>query len=96
MVLHTLSARPDSNTFHDCLRSAGTGDTILLLGDGVYCGLTGGAARQALQDCPARLLALDSDAAAAGVRHRLGDLPLIDMDAFVALSEYYPRQLAWY
>ncbi|MEH6588131.1 MAG: sulfurtransferase complex subunit TusB [Halioglobus sp.] len=96
MILHTLNARPDSDSFHDCLRSAGTGDTILLLGDGVYCGLTGSAARQAMRDCPARLVALDTDTTAAGVRGRIGDIPLIDMDAFVALSEYYPRQLAWY
>lgn len=96
MILHTLNAGPDSDSFHDCLRSAGTGDTILLIGDGVYCGLTNGAALRSIRDCPARLLALETDAAAAGVSDRLEDIPLIDMDAFVALSEYYPRQLAWY
>ncbi len=96
MLLHTLNAAPDTDSFRDCLRSAQNGDAILLMGKGVYCALANSAARQALENCPARLLALDSDIRAAGIANKVGDLALIDIDAFVALSEFYPRQLAWY
>jgi tRNA 2-thiouridine synthesizing protein B len=96
MLLHTLNAGPDTNSFVDCLRSAQQGDAIVLLGEGVYCALDNSAARKALDECPARLLALVSDVNAAGITNRTSGLRLIDMDAFVALSEFYPRQLAWY
>lgn len=96
MLLHTLNAGSSTDSFRDCLRSSQSGDAIVLLGDGVYCALANSAARQALDDCPARLLALASDVFAAGIADSVGDLALIDMDAFVALSEFYPRQLAWY
>ena len=96
MMLHTLNATAGSDAFKDCLRSAAPGDAIVLLGDGVYNALAGTAARDALDKNPARVLALDTDVQAAGVDQRLGDLELLDMDGLVALSEYYPRQLAWY
>lgn len=96
MLLHTLNCSADSESFHDCLRSAGADDTIVLLGDGVYRALPGTACRRALDASPARVLALDSDARASGVSARLDGVALIDMDALVALSERYPRQIAWY
>lgn len=96
MLLHTLNARAPRDAFRDCLRSASQGDTIVLLGDGVYNALPGSEARSALDACPARILALDTDVRAAGVQHALGEMVLVDMDGLVALSEHYPRQLAWY
>ena len=96
MILHTLNAASNSESFRDCLRTAQAGDAILLLGDGVYCGISDSEGSLALQASPARVIALDADAAAAGLTHRLGEIPLVNMDAFVALTEYYPRQLAWY
>ncbi|MEP5569868.1 MAG: sulfurtransferase complex subunit TusB [Halioglobus sp.] len=96
MLLHTLNAGPDSTSFLDCLRSAQKGDAIVLLGEGVYCALDNSAARKKLDESPARLLALASDVSAAGLSDKASGIPLIDMDAFVALSEFYPRQLTWY
>ena len=96
MMLHTISCKPAMDAFRDCLRVASKGDAIVLLGDGVYSALPGSDARQALDECPARVLALDTDVTAAGLASRLNDLALVDMDGLVALSEYYPRQLAWY
>lgn len=96
MILHTLNCNDSSESFRDCLRTAQAGDAILLLGDGVYGALANSESAQALRDCPAKVMALDTDVLAAGLETRLGSTPLVDMDAFVALSEYYPRQLAWY
>ncbi|RLQ23061.1 sulfurtransferase complex subunit TusB [Seongchinamella sediminis] len=96
MLLHTLNCAADSEAFHDCLRTAGPEDTIVLLGEGVYRALPGTASRRDLDASPARVVVLDTDADAAGVTPRLGGLALVDMDALVALSETYPRQIAWY
>jgi sulfur relay protein TusB/DsrH len=96
MILHTLNATANSDSFRDCLRTAQAGDTLLLLGDGVYNALAGSEAATALAACAAEVMALEADVAAAGLIGRLGPIPLVDMDGFVDLSEQYPRQLAWY
>ncbi len=96
MILHTLSVSARHPAFSDCLLSAVQGDTILLLGDGVYAALRGSDASAQLQAHAAKIMVLDSDAAAAGLAGDKSSFPLIDIAGFVALSEYYPRQLAWY
>ena len=96
MILHTLNCSSNSESFRDCLRTAQFGDAILLLGDGVYSALANSESAQALHDSAAKVMALDTDVLAAGLETRLGSTPVVDMDGFVALSEYYPRQLAWY
>jgi tRNA 2-thiouridine synthesizing protein B len=96
MALHTLAAAPTSAAFNDCLRLVAPGDTLLLLGDGVYTALQGTAARAGLEASGADVYLLHEDASAAGVLDRLGGLPTIDMDGFVALTEQFSQQLAWY
>ncbi len=96
MILHTLNASADAAAFRDCLAAAASSDAIVLMGDGVYAALPGTASATALADCPARVLALDTDVLAAGLEQRLGAFQQVDMDGLVALSEYYPRQVAWY
>ncbi|KAA1188206.1 sulfurtransferase complex subunit TusB [Pseudohalioglobus sediminis] len=96
MILHTLTAMAPAQAFSDCLRCAGQQDTIVLMGDGVYNAVAGSAPVRILAQCAARVVVLDVDAAAAGLNGKLDDLALVDMDGLVALSEAYPRQLAWY
>jgi len=96
MTLHTLNASPSSAAFTDCLRMIAAGDALLLLGDGVYAALAGTGARAQLDACGARLCVLREDATAAGVLELMAGTELIDIDGFVALSEQFPRQLAWY
>jgi tRNA 2-thiouridine synthesizing protein B len=96
MTLHTLNATPVSAAFADCLRLLAPGDALLLLGDGVYAAMEASPARQALDASPARVYVLQPDAAAAGVLGHIGGAELVDIDGFVALSEHYARQLAWY
>lgn len=94
MILHTLNGSPDTRPFLDCLAAAASGDTILLLGDGVYAALPGSAACALLRASDADVVLLHADASAAGVNST--EFRHIDMGEFVALTERYPRQLAWY
>ncbi len=96
MVLHTLNAAPGSIAFADCLRLATAGDTILLLGNGVYAALAGSEAADQLQQSAADVALLREDAVAAGSAISSDLFLAVDMAGFVELSERYPRQLAWY
>ena len=96
MILHTLNASPASPAFHDCLRVVAPGDSLLLLGDGVYAALPGTDACSALQACGADIYLLSPDARAAGLDKLVGVGTTVDMNEFVALSERFPRQQAWY
>ncbi len=96
MVLHTLSAAPGSNAFDDCLRCACRGDTVFLLGDAVYAAISGSRACLDLQAAEARVMVLADDGRAAGLELDTLAFPCTDADGLVALTEYYPRQLAWY
>ena len=97
MLLHTVSRSPAHSALRDCLAVLGPDDAILLLGDGVYAAIAGGEAAALLTASGATLFVLEADAALAGVQERL--LPgatVVDDDGFVALTERYGRQLAWY
>ncbi len=96
MVLHTVSAAPGNPAFEQCLRAAGDGDVILLLGDGVYAALPGSRALAALLQQAARVCVLECDAKALGVSGFPERIDSIDMAGFVSLTEACPRQLAWY
>jgi sulfur relay protein TusB/DsrH len=96
MILHTLNASPASRAFAECLQLVAPGDSILLLGAGVYAAVAGTAARAQLEATGAHLHVLEQDAAAAGILQRLGGTDALDMAGFVALSERCPRQLAWF
>ena len=95
-VLHTLNAGPSSSALTDCLRLLAPGSALLLTGDGAYCARAGTEACQALLGSGAELYVLAEHAAARGVAPTAEGISAIDMDAFVALTEQYPRQLAWY
>ena len=97
MILHTLNSSPDYPAFSDCARLLGEGDALLLLGDGVYAALSGTAPCDQLLNSGADLYALEPDAAAAGILSLMDNkVRLVDFDAFVALSEEFTRQQAWY
>jgi tRNA 2-thiouridine synthesizing protein B len=96
VILHTLNASPTSPAFSDCLRVAGKGDAIVLMGDGVYVAIEGTAACAAILASEADVYLLAADARAAGVSRVPGEIVLAAMDDFVTLTERYPRQQAWY
>ena len=89
-TLHTLSAIPDAPTTGDCLRLLAEGDALLLLGDGVY------SASLVSEVDGIELYALSTDAFARGVSTLPDSITLVDMAGFVALTERFARQVAWY
>jgi len=98
MLLHTVSRSPAHSALRDCLAVLGPDDAILLLGDGVYAAIAGGEGAALLAGSGATLFVLEADAALAGVQERLllPGATVVDDDGFVALTERYGRQLAWY
>ncbi len=96
MVLHTFNASPTSSAFGDCLRLLTREDALVLMGDGVYAALADTAALRSLRASGAELFVLRDDALAAGIVAPPEGVQAIDMDGFVALTERFARQLAWY
>jgi tRNA 2-thiouridine synthesizing protein B len=96
MILHTLNASPASRAFSDCLRVIAGDDALLLMGDGVYAAIPGTAAWGALQESGAAVYVLDTDASAAGISELADSASRVDMAGFVALTERFVRQQAWY
>lgn len=96
MVLHTLNAAPSSAAFKDCLKVMQAGDALVLMGDGVYAAIEGTGACGELQAKGADLFLLSADALVAGLSNRAPGFTPIDVDGLVALTERFPRQLAWY
>jgi tRNA 2-thiouridine synthesizing protein B len=96
MILHTLNASPSSSAFADCLGVIHAGDAVVLMGDGVYAALAGTKAWGEMQARGAEVYLLSADAVGAGVTEFADGAKRIDMDSFVALTERYPRQQAWY
>lgn len=94
MVLHTLNAAPSSAAFRECCDVAQGEDAILLLGDGVYAAVAS-TALESLRSAGATVYALEADMRAAGLT-AIDEVESVDMDGFVALTERYERQQAWY
>lgn len=95
-MLHTLNAAADSAAYRDCLRLLVQGDDLLLLGDAVYCALRGSPQLEALVASGARIHVMADDAAAAGVSDRLGEVPLVNIEQWLDLTERHRQQQAWY
>jgi len=97
MILHSVCAAPDSSAFEDCCRLLRKGDAILLMGDGVYSALGGTVACDRLLRSGASLYLLESDGAAAGILERTHrEITVVNFDEFAALTEQFPKYLAWY
>ena len=71
-------------------------DAVLLLGDAVYAALPGSPPLAALLARGTAVHVLAEDALAVGVTDPHPGVTKSDMEDFVALTERYPRQMAWY
>jgi tRNA 2-thiouridine synthesizing protein B len=96
MILHTLSGSPTSAAFKDCHALLRPADALVLLGDGVYAALPDTTACAQLAATGAALYVLAAHAQAAGITEPGSAITGITMDDFVALTERYSRQMAWY
>ena len=96
MILHTLSAAPDTPAFRECLSVATQEDAILLLGDGVYAALPDSAFLAGLLNTGAIVHVLQDDARAAGIPAPASSVTSVGITEFVALTVRFPRQMAWF
>ena len=95
-TLHTLNSGPHSTAYADCLQLIGDGDTVLLLGDGVYCAAASTASCAELTACGATLYVLSDHARARGVNIPSPPFTGISISGFAELTERCHKQLAWY
>lgn len=101
-TLHLVSTPPTAGTaLADCLRVVASGDSLLLLQEGVYAAVAHAATPAALlREAAAAgvaLNALAADVAARGLTGRLHPgIALVDDDGFVALTERHARTASWF
>lgn len=96
MILHVLNASPASAAFRECINVLQAGDTLLLIGDGVYAALEGSPAYEELLTTCAQIHLLVGDALAVGLPVPSGPIMAIDIEGFVTLTELFSRQICWY
>ncbi|MDY6983086.1 MAG: sulfurtransferase complex subunit TusB [Pseudomonadota bacterium] len=100
MTLHTYNKSLDAGEarLRNCLRTLASGDSLLLLEDGVYLASqlhADVALRTAIPE-GVTLYALTPDVAARGLSAKLpADFSGIDYDAFVQLCLAHPRIVNW-
>lgn len=99
-VLHVINRSPLAHrALADCLRRVQPGHALLLIEDGVYGALAGGAAEALLAAPPEglALYVLEPDLRARGLsgRPRLPGIAAVDYAGFVALAAAHPRCLSW-
>lgn len=100
-TLHLVSTAPTAGSaLADCLRVAASGDTLLLLQDGVYAAVAQAPVPSALlREAAATgvgLYALLPDIDARGLAGRLHPgFRLVDDNGFVELTERHPRTISW-
>lgn len=97
--LHMLNKTSLSGCFKLCLAAIGPEDQLLLIEDGVFCGLKDS------KDCKTLVAALnrqqvfclEEDAQARGIEKKLANfICLINYDKFVALTEQNETVVSWY
>ncbi|MBB3189082.1 sulfurtransferase complex subunit TusB [Halomonas cerina] len=96
MLLHIVNRSPaTSQVYRQALEGMGQDDRLLLIEDGVQ-----GALPQLVRyydGLQGRLFALKEDLASRGLLGRCdGEVQVVDVDGFVALTEEAERTVSWY
>ncbi|AMH17641.1 MULTISPECIES: sulfurtransferase complex subunit TusB [Hafnia] len=95
-MLHTLAKSPTAADLTTLCAIAGNNDAILLLQDGVLCGLVNTHSLEKLISASTSLYALKADVIARGLSARISsNIVLLDYNQFVELSVKHPQQLSW-
>jgi sulfur relay protein TusB/DsrH len=96
-TLHIVNASSERRAALDnCLRVSSRGDSVLLVGNGVYWGVEAVFAQIAKRAAGASCFALAADVAARGIGHLLTDrVQQIDDGAFVDLVESHQPIVSW-
>jgi len=95
-MLHTLAKSPTSADLTTLCAIVGNNDAIVLLQDGVLCGLANTYALEKLISASTSLYALNVDVIARGLSARISsNIVLLDYNQFVELTAKHPQQVSW-
>lgn len=97
MILHTLNKSPEHAALGRCCETIATGDVLVLLEDGVYCG-SAGRDRQVgeLLAQNIAVYAINADVQARGLAERMTKgVTLIDYEGFVQLCTEQASSKRW-
>jgi tRNA 2-thiouridine synthesizing protein B len=96
MILHILTKAPDSSVAVQMRQAVGAQDSVLLIEEGVTAALD--PAWAAWEQCPSRIFLLLEDLRSRGLASIAAEhqLPTLEMDGFVALTEQYTKTVTWY
>lgn len=100
-MLHTVNKSPfEKNSLDTCLRLSAAGSHILLLEDGVYGALAGGAFAEQVKDGmrERRFYALGPDLSARGIASEqlLDGIEVVDYERFVELAASCGKVQSWF
>ncbi|CAD6510743.1 sulfurtransferase complex subunit TusB [Candidatus Profftia tarda] len=95
-MLHTVTKSPNAADLKTLYAIASNNDAILLLQDGVLCGLINTEALTNLMYTSTFLFAIKVDVLARGLSNRISpNIVLLNYNEFVALSVLHKQQLSW-
>ena len=96
MILHILTKAPDSIVATQMQQAIGGQDAVLLIEEAVTAALD--PSWQAWQQCQSHIFLLSEDLISRGLASIATDneLPTLEMDGFVALTEQYEKTVTWY
>ena len=86
----------NSSSLDNCLHAASPGDTVLFVGNGVYCAVDSVFARIAKRAVGTSCCALAADVASRGIGHLISSqVQQIDDGAFVDLAVSHHPIVSW-
>jgi len=99
-MLHTVNKSPfEKNSLGTCMRLSRPGSHVLLIEDGVYGALAGGAFEARVRECmlTRKFYALGADLAARGIGESklIAGIEVIGYDAFVELAASCSAVQSW-
>ena len=95
-MLHLVNKSPyERNSLSTCVGYVKDGDTLLLIEDGVYAAVKGGAAAAKLQGLDVSVLGPDLAARGIGEDKLVDGVKVVDYAAFVDLVEAKDKVQSW-
>lgn len=96
MILHILTKAPGSSAAIQMQQAIADQDSVVLIEEAVNAALD--PAWEAWQQCQSRIYLLSEDLVARGLASFAANnqLPTLEIDNFVSLTEQYEKSITWY
>ncbi len=97
-MLHTVNKSPyNSNSLEVCMGYTQPGDVVLLIEDGVYAAMKGGASEALVSGSSAKIYALGPDLKARGIAGEklIDGIEVVGFDGFVSLAADNDKVQNW-